>query len=402
MSTALIVAGPSEHMGAPVAAVTSVALEKFMVPLRAGDPLGLGVERPPPPPDPDVYDRSAEDLSFSRSTLSSEERQAIDEDIEKKGYMQIGDVRLLIAQNTNAALTESSGLDPEMIIFIDARINYKVFIVGDNIYTREELYENFALHELDVQPEAVFSQQEIGIFPAEKYSMNPSELCYVARDVGDETVEFITTEDMVGLAARKNYKMCRQLLRAVKTKIYVGKQPWRDFEAMAQLARGTVRLMQFHCAKGGGRQNFLAALMGAPHHEPKLLVDPETLAAEKKMREKEHAQRTEELRIREAELKEREDRLQRLIDDGIARLTEKFTGNSSYGITKTAPAKGLCGESKTTPVKSPRGGSKTTPAKASSLTPLSVKKPQTSTTASEANYDVLFAEMFPDGDAVPL
>jgi len=395
MSGALIAAEAPTRAG-----VTSTTLARYMTPLRAGDPLGLGLERPRAPPDPDEHDLSNENEHFARSTLDAKQRQDLDETIAKEGYMAIDMVRQFVAKNASAALTEASGLDPEMMMLIDARTNYKTFIVGDNIYTREELYDNFAFHELNVQPEAVFTQQEIGIFPAEQYAMNQNDLCYVARDAGDETVEFITTEDMVGMATRRNYKLRRELLRVIKTKVYVGKQPWRDFEALEQLARSSVRLKRFHCASGGGQGNFFAALLGAPQSTTKLLTDPETLAAERQAREAEDARRAAELRVREAELKEREERLQRMIDEGMERLSEKFAARDA-GVEKV-PVKVIAKPVVAATKLAVKPAAK--PVVKPAVRPAVRTAPPSLADVHEppADYTQLFAQMFPDDDSVPL
>jgi hypothetical protein len=341
MSEALAVVkrGPSvTSLGLAHAGVTSQKLAKYMAPLRVGDPLGLGFGRPPPPPDPDVYDQEAENKDYSRSTLTSKERAELDETIKNEGFMTIHAVRKFIGESVCAALTEVSGLDPEMMIVIDARTNYKIFVAGDNVYTREELYDHFPFHELNMQPEAVFTQQEIGLFPADAHSMRPDELCYMARDVGDDSVEFITVEDLVGLATRKNHKMKRALIRAIKTKVYIGKEPWEDFKAMQQLIRGTVRMARAQQASGGGINIVAALLGGGAGPAPKLITDPETLEAERRAREEESARREEALQIREAELRRREEEIQQRIDADIQRLERMFASKGLATLEKNAAA----------------------------------------------------------------
>ena len=227
-------------------------LAPYLAPLRQGDPLGLGLrERPPPPPDPDAYDREAENRGYARSLLGESDRGRLDDDINRNGYLTVEQVRALLRENTAPGAAEHAGPDPELIMLVDTRTDYKVFIAGDNVYTRAELYDNYPFHEFNVQPEAVFAQQEIGVFPARKYALT-DELEYVARDVGDETVDFMMLEDLVGQAAREGYTAKRPPLRVARTKVYLGKDHWQDFLLMARLARGAHRVAMAQIAYGGG------------------------------------------------------------------------------------------------------------------------------------------------------
>jgi hypothetical protein len=316
--------------------VPTDTLARYLIPQRAGDPLGLGItpgERPAPPPDPDAYDRAKEDVSFARSLLSEEERHRVDAEIEKDGFMTIGQVRALVAENTIKGSVESGGLDPEIMALIDARTNYKIFIAGDNIYTREGLYDHYPFHEFNVQPEAIFVQQELGIFPPRKHALKSEELEYVARDVGDESVDFVMIEDLVGKETRKNYKMRRAPLRIVKTKVYIGKERWEDFALLQRFFRGAVRVATAQIAYSGGQAasmpSMIALLAGAHagRAETPMIADQAMLDAERLAREAEMAQREEALRKREeAQRREVEEQrrameeIQRKLDTDMKRI----------------------------------------------------------------------------------
>jgi len=235
--------------------VTTDVLARYLTSQRAGDPLGLGIapgDRPAAPADPDIYDQAKENESFARSLLNDDERRSIDAEIETDGYMTITQVRAIISENTVKGSVEPGGLDPEIMALIDARTNYKIFVAGDNIYTREDLYNHFPFHEFNVQPEAIFAQQELGVFPPRKHALKTEELEYVARDVGDESVEFVMIEDLVGMETRKNYKLRRAPLRVVKTKVYLGKERWEDFATLQRFFRGAARVATAQIAAGGG------------------------------------------------------------------------------------------------------------------------------------------------------
>jgi len=309
----------------------------YMVPQRAGDPLGLGAagifdasgSRPPAPSDPDAYDRQREDKEYARSLLDEAERQQLDKDIADEGYMSIEHVRSLVANHSSKNSVETGGLDPEMLTLIDARVNYKIFIAGDWLYLREELYEHYPFHEFNVQPEAIFVQQEIGVFPARKYAMS-DDLEYVARDAGDESVEFTTIEDLVGKATRPGYEMQRAPLRIVKTKIYVGKERWDDFQLLQRFCRGATRVAAAQIAysnfpKGevqqaptGTAYSGILSMFGRQKTDVLLL----TQEGELKRREEEAKRREEEAQRREEEAKRREEEAKRREEEARRREEE--------------------------------------------------------------------------------
>ena len=338
--TAVTAAPAPQRSGAlsavrPGGGVTSQALAPYLVPQRAGDPLGLGIapgERPPAPPDPDPYDRERENAEYARSLLNAEARRALDEGVEKGGYMTIEQVRGIVDENTVKGSVEAGGLDPEIMALIDARIDYKIFVAGDNIYTREGLYDHYPFHEFNVQPEAIFVQQEIGIFPPRKHALK-DEFEYIARDVGDESVDFVMIEDLVGQAARANYKMKRAPLRVVKTKIYIGKERWEDFALLQRFFRGAVRVATAQIAYGGGGQGGmppLLAMFSGQAPAPPMIADAATLEAEQLARE-------EEVRRREEEQRRREEEVQKKIDADLRRVEAMLAAAAGLN-TRPGPA----------------------------------------------------------------
>jgi hypothetical protein len=229
--------------GPGVPGLPQEALASRLPQTRPRDPLGLGnLSRPPPPPDPDKHDPGLEDREYSRSLMSAEERETIG------GYLSIDEVRSLIADNQTKAGGEVS-IEPWLLLFLDARIDYKVFIVDDNAFTREELYDNYAFHEMKMQPEAVFARQEIGVFPPKGHALGP-ELEYEARDSDDLSIGevFLSVEDLVARASRANHKDKRPAHKVVKTKFYIGKELWRDFLHLQRTMRAMFRLQAVHAA----------------------------------------------------------------------------------------------------------------------------------------------------------
>jgi hypothetical protein len=282
-----------------------------MVVHAAGAQLTLwGAPRPPPPPDAFVYDAATERREYCRALLPAAEISSIEEEIKKSGFMTVEQVREIIKNNTVKesmdARGETTAIDPEIMIAIDSRINFKVFISGDNVYTREELYAHLPFHDLKAEPEDVFVQQEIGVFPARKYAMDSDEFEYVARDLGDDTVEFVMIEDMVGKVARKDYQAKRAPVKIVKTKVFLGKEKWDDFCLIHKFAKGVVNI-------SGGKTTspFLAAMIGAAPSRP-ALMDEATLMEQHRKMEEAMKRREEEARLREEAARRREEETRKI------------------------------------------------------------------------------------------
>ena len=241
--------------GGILVAATSDALRRHLVQSKTGDPLGTGAPRPPAPSDPDEYDLGRENALYARSMFSEKERRKID----AVGILSIDRIRRLVADHTIAdeesdAAATATSIDPEMILRIDAHTNYKVFLAGDNIYTREELYDNFPFYELGVQPEAVFAPQEVGKFA------NGTQIYYRARDAHGDGFSHGPAQ-------------------VAKTKVYIGRQDWTDFEAVARLARSSVRIMSARRISGAmppaaASPAAMTALSAAPGTAPDTAVSP--------------------------------------------------------------------------------------------------------------------------------
>lgn len=264
------------------------------------------------------YDPALEEKEYSRSLLPEQDLDALKVDLSENGFMTIAQVRSLVQQNcvkeTQEARGETYAIDPEMMMQIDARINYRIFITGDNVYTREELLEHHPFEKFQTAPENVFVQQEVGVFPPKQHAMDGAGYEYVARDLGDDE-EFIMIEDLVGRAARANYKMQRAPMRIVKTKVFLGKDKWSDFSKMKRFVRSFQSFVtpMLIASRGGdaGAAKSLAGLFAAgPAGGPLAIQDADgarqeseraALAAlEAKARELQ--QREDELQAREAAL----------------------------------------------------------------------------------------------------
>ena len=192
------------------------------------DPLGLGIKKQLP----ENYIFSTEDNNkfFTRSLLSEEDKKKLDEE----GILTIEQVRSLIIENSIKEISDSTIsttlLDVELLILIDSRINYNIYIVDDNIYLYNELYMSYPFQEFNVDPESIFCQQTIGFF-------TNGETTVV--DFGES---IIAVDDLVGLATKKDYIIKNKPSKIIDTKIYIGKEKWKDFAQLHKFFRGIARV----------------------------------------------------------------------------------------------------------------------------------------------------------------
>ncbi len=183
------------------------------------------------------HDLDAEDASYARSLLTAEERAELDAEIEKSGYLDIDNVRLIIQQNTpDRGLV--LGLDPQLLLQLDARTNYRIFIADGDVYTRSELLESYPFVEFGATPESVFVRQEVGVF-----ADGDGGYDFMSRDEG-ETAPFELVEDVVRRAVHKRAQFKqREPVKVVKTKTFVAREGWDDFLKMSQFVRGFTRFV---------------------------------------------------------------------------------------------------------------------------------------------------------------
>ena len=233
---------------------------------RKGDPLGINRPYVKPPPDIEPYNYEKELSDYSLSLLSLETlKQRNDEIAEAKknskingvirynedGFYHISTVRKIIRESCTK---ESLFPDPDIMVMIDSFINYKIFIADNTVYTREELYENYAFVELDAIPEDFFSRQVIGVFE------DNGEVKYDRKDEDDESMEFIQVHCMLKLDKDPNYVPIKPT-KIVRTKIFIGGEQFIDFVNLQKQIRTIIKLKQRHTENPGSGQ-FLNMIMG--------------------------------------------------------------------------------------------------------------------------------------------
>jgi len=224
-----------------------------ITPTRKGDPLGLGiVNRPAAPEDAEKYDESVERLCGTMSIMTVEQLKERDELIKDKGFVNIKELRKIIVANTSK---ESLVPDPEVMVNIDSIINYKVFIVDNTVYTREEMFDNYAFLELDAIPEDFFARQLIGVFEDTDVDGKTVKV-FIAKDEDDESLEFVKIEDLlrneriktINEQLREEGKPEFPLIepripsRVVKTKIFIAKETFKEFLQCQSLIKTMLRV----------------------------------------------------------------------------------------------------------------------------------------------------------------
>lgn len=186
-----------------VAGQSVMALQRLLPADRRGDPLGAGLPRPPPPVDTDVF-----------TAVPPDERLTIDQ------------LRRTIQVNTSHESYESReelSLDVDLILALDKRIDYKVFIVDGEIHSREDIFNSYALAEMGVLPEAVFARMVVMEVPD---SRGRHKLTLIDGD----------TELPAG--------------EVIETKFFIGRRRWDDFRALEQVCRGVLRVHATHHVLG--------------------------------------------------------------------------------------------------------------------------------------------------------
>ena len=225
--------------------------------LSLRDPLGTGRARPPPPADPDAYDAAREEVEGGRSLLSAADLAELKRDVAAHGLLDIAAVRSALALG-RAGSDDGDGdgatVDPEMLLAVDVRVGFKVFLAGGEAYTRDDLYDHFAFHELGVTPEDVFAAQLVDAFPPRNGAADGGAAGYggcdlVARDADDDSVAPGRVDDLVAGVGHVASHVASHVapLRTARTKVYVGRSRWEDFVALSRVCRGAV-----HVARRGG------------------------------------------------------------------------------------------------------------------------------------------------------
>jgi hypothetical protein len=130
--------------------------------------------------------------------------------------LSLADITLILDKHcrTNGPNGIETTLDASTLILIDAAIDYKLFIIGEDIYDWEGMYKYHPFVLMGIQPEAVTSRLYVDL-----------------RKTPEGEQLFVST------AANKTAK-------AAPTKIYKAGSEWKDFIATTKIYNLMARKMQ--------------------------------------------------------------------------------------------------------------------------------------------------------------
>jgi len=201
-----------------------------------------------------VFDDDVDKKEYAYSLLNPAEIKQIES--ESARWMEPDTIRSILSNNVMKS-DEINTLAASIVLHIDTRINYPIFMISNEVYTREDLLEIYPLEDFGKCPEDLTEQQEFGVFP---YSVDVYEQSieskrfdtsliddekneYVQRRVGS-SAPFIKTKDLIhylckSAALKRSTKPEESTpFRIVKTKLFIAKQEWGDFIFMHKFARG--------------------------------------------------------------------------------------------------------------------------------------------------------------------
>jgi len=201
-----------------------------------------------------LYDEDKEALSYARSLLDDKELDLLKKEIAAGGFLTIRQARELINDYTTFS-GDVFSIDPELMLAIDTRINYRLFITKDNVFTHEELLKAYPFHDLGQTPENVFVQQEVGVFPPNK---GDDQIRLLARDRGS-VAPFLLMGEQRQLVESQPSKI-------TLTKIFLGRDRWEDFVFTHRFARcfQTFFAPQLQLKASEDLPPVLSFLLGAP------------------------------------------------------------------------------------------------------------------------------------------
>lgn len=151
-------------------------------------------------------------------------------DIDEEPRMSIAQVRQFIKTNSTQESSQSDFfvIDPELIYLIDPRIDFNIFICDNDIFSIDELNNNYAFKELKIVPESLFSQQMFAIFPNDEYAIKGAD------------DEYFTCARVTGGAATSTAAP----IKSVLTKFYIGGSKWKDFLLLNKLAKASQNVLK--------------------------------------------------------------------------------------------------------------------------------------------------------------
>jgi hypothetical protein len=131
--------------------------------------------------------------------LEKEDIKTLTQHITDNGYDTPNDLEQLM-QKHNIHSTDSNYtlIDVDLIIMFDLRTNYKIFITENEILSKDQLIDKYDFGLLKIEPESIFNNQQIEIVNSDYFIFD-----------------------------KENNK--KPVGTLYNTKIYIGKEKWKDF-----------------------------------------------------------------------------------------------------------------------------------------------------------------------------
>jgi len=194
------------------------------------DSLGLGIKK--------IINKEKiytddENAAFTRQVLSESENEQV-----KNNLLSIEEVREIIIENCNKETYDN--IDYELLIAIDSRINYNVYLISDNIYDYKSLCMAYPFQEFNILPESVFNRQIIAYFDNNKI------------EVMNEGDPIISTYDLIKISNKKisTFTEMSKVDKMINSKIFIGGEKWKDFLQLHGFFRGMVQISTLQIDNG--------------------------------------------------------------------------------------------------------------------------------------------------------
>ena len=173
----------------------------------------------------EAFDAANDAVNYCRSLMTPEEVAILDGELKNDGIMPIDTVREFIASNTvkdSEFEHESTNFDAELILKLDVRINYNLYVVGKSVYNRKEIMERFPLEHFDKQPEDLLVQQEVAMM----MDSETHKVIYTTRNYGHNE-QFLEIGDRIRKIMGKEPKY--QIVKSALSKIFIARSDWEGF-----------------------------------------------------------------------------------------------------------------------------------------------------------------------------
>lgn len=168
-----------------------------------------------------------------RKFLSCPELQALDEE-ERWTIENVRDAVNDAAKISADMRGEDLVLDPELLLIIDLRTDFDVYIIGDTAHDEHELVAAYPqLGTAD--PRTLCVRQEVAMFKTSEDVSSAFSQTYVSRDEGGG--DFMLIADEVRLALNGLTSTARQPDVTTKTHVYIAREAWADFKLAQRLSR---------------------------------------------------------------------------------------------------------------------------------------------------------------------